>query len=978
MSGSRQWQAGASACASNICASSVRIFGLQLLGAGALLLSTALPAAAQVETVIVTAQKTAQDIQNVPIAVSAFDSDQLAAHQIEGFGDLQFAVPSVTFSHGNFGPSNFQIRGIGSAAVTTSGDSGVSVNVNDIYLSSPPLTAATYYDLERIEVLRGPQSTLYGRNATGGAINQITKKPDLEAIGAEGEVTYGNYNSFQMRAALNIPIIQDELAVRAAGFFERRDGTIDNIFPSMNPGTTVADKIDSRHDFSVRGSVRWEPSAKTTIDFMAQASHGEDSRVRSQVQMCHRDPSGVLGCLPDSLAFQPVNGNSTLGNIITSNLTLGDVLSLNDVVGPNAFPGGGAAAIVPADYRKVNTDFTPISAGNDTFLYGQWRQTLNSWLNMNVLLGYDQNTGLAQQSYNNAPDAPFAASDATCTQKTLLGVPCAVPFERLTAAQYIFSGIAPKNFAQYYAGHIGTLPTSGVGNNGIIGGNIQEYSDRTHGYDQISGHDMEWTAEWRFTTNFDGPLNFLVAYYHLHDQNDAEYFVNANTLDYAGTVLGALTAGDGFILGPTQYDSNSQRYRLSSNAAFGEVYYEAIPDTLKFTGGIRYTVDNKSFTSRQTLFNVPMAIGTTGEEADAILSVVPGSHSQATTFHALTGRFVVDWTPKLDFTDQTLVYASYARGYRSGGFNPPSFTGAFADTFQPETLDSFEVGTKNTLLDGHVIANMTAWHYTYNGFQISKIVDRTSINENINAKLWGVEGEFFYAPDSNWQFNVNFGYTHSALENTSSIDPRDPTAGQANVTLVKDGNGANCVISNTPGMPSAEAAGLVIPPPVPTPGVFASGYGAGAFCSQSQAAFNASLPAPLQGHYTISSGIPVSLDGNKMPTTPDWTISLGVQYTFAFESGYSLVPRVDFYWKDSMFGRIFNGPADRIASSENTNLQIQLNAPDDRWYARAWVQNVFDEDNVTGMYVTDASSGLFTNVFVNDPRLFGITLGARF
>jgi outer membrane receptor protein involved in Fe transport len=115
-----------------------------------------------------------------------------------------------------------------------------------------------------------------------------------------------------------------------------------------------------------------------------------------------------------------------------------------------------------------------------------------------------------------------------------------------------------------------------------------------------------------------------------------------------------------------------------------------------------------------------------------------------------------------------------------------------------------------------------------------------------------------------------------------------------------------------------------------------------------------------------------------MPTTPDWTIGLGVQYTFVFESGYSLVPRVDFYWKDSMFGRIFNGPADRISSSENTNLQIQLNAPDDRWYARAWVQNVFDEDNVTGMYVTDASSGLFTNVFVNDPRLFGITLGARF
>src|ERR1700761_5761594 len=131
-----------------------------------LMLSTALsiPAYAQVEVVIVTAERKAEDIQTVPIAVSAFSAGDLQAHQIKQFKDLQFAVPNVTVNNGNFGGANFQIRGIGSAAVSTSGDSGVAIVQNDIYLSSPPTATAVYYDLQDLEILRGPQSTLYGRS----------------------------------------------------------------------------------------------------------------------------------------------------------------------------------------------------------------------------------------------------------------------------------------------------------------------------------------------------------------------------------------------------------------------------------------------------------------------------------------------------------------------------------------------------------------------------------------------------------------------------------------------------------------------------------------------------------------------------------------------------------------------------------------------------------------------------------------------
>lgn len=115
-----------------------------------------------------------------------------------------------------------------------------------------------------------------------------------------------------------------------------------------------------------------------------------------------------------------------------------------------------------------------------------------------------------------------------------------------------------------------------------------------------------------------------------------------------------------------------------------------------------------------------------------------------------------------------------------------------------------------------------------------------------------------------------------------------------------------------------------------------------------------------------------------MPNTPKWTVSVGAQYTLNMDGDYNLVFRGDYYWNDKAWGTIYNDGADRMNSWDVTNASVQLNAPDNLWYAKFWIQNVFDQDNITGMYVTDPSSALFTNVFVGDPRLYGLTLGAHF
>ena len=128
----------------------------------------------------------------------------------------------------------------------------------------------------------------------------------------------------------------------------------------------------------------------------------------------------------------------------------------------------------------------------------------------------------------------------------------------------------------------------------------------------------------------------------------------------------------------------------------------------------------------------------------------------------LTGRVVTNWTPKLDFTDQTLIYGSYSRGYKAGGANPPgAVLGGDASsaavnveipepvhplTFKPEFVNAFELGTKNTLLDGALTLNGDIFYYDYKDYQISEIVDRTSINLNFNAKVKGAELEATWEP----------------------------------------------------------------------------------------------------------------------------------------------------------------------------------------------------------------------------------------
>ncbi len=247
------------------------------------------------------------------------------------------------------------------------------------------------------------------------------------------------------------------------------------------------------------------------------------------------------------------------------------------------------------------------------------------------------------------------------------------------------------------------------------------------------------------------------------------------------------------------YFRSQNPYSLNSWAGFGEVYYQVTPD-LKLTGGLRWTDDRKHFVE------IPSwtAFAGKGYPIEGVLDQ---------EWKEWTGRFVANWTPKLDFTDQSLFYGSYSRGYKGGGANPPGviplpcFSAIYCFdsssnkthplTFKPEFVDAFELGTKNTLLDGTMTFNADVFYYKYQNYQISQIVDRTSVNLNFDAHVKGAEAEATWEPLPGLRFNFSGGYEDATLDNGSqAIDLMDRTAGHSDWLVVKPfiAGTSNCIL----------------------------------------------------------------------------------------------------------------------------------------------------------------------------------------
>lgn len=215
----------------------------------------------KIEEIIITAQKRETNIQDTPVAISAFGSEKLEHSGIQSVSDLASHVPSLQFS--NFGNIVFMaLRGIGMENATAGGDPGVAYHMDGVYLGRPSATMANFWDVERMEVLRGPQGTLYGRNTTGGSVNMITKKP-VDTRQLYGDMTIGDYDWLRTRLTANLPLNHSVFS-RISILKEDRDGYQENVFP----GGREADDADS---VGARAHLLWDLTGKfellTTLNY---------------------------------------------------------------------------------------------------------------------------------------------------------------------------------------------------------------------------------------------------------------------------------------------------------------------------------------------------------------------------------------------------------------------------------------------------------------------------------------------------------------------------------------------------------------------------------------------------------------------------------------------------------------------------------------------------------------------------------------
>ncbi len=990
-------------------------------------MAQATPARSAVETVTVTSSKLGgADVQSIPISITALSQEQLTATQTAGGPDLVKQVPNLTFTKTNFTGYSINIRGIGTQAISVTTDPAVAVAFNDQPFIRNHFFEQEFYDVAQVEVLRGPQGTLYGRNATAGVVNLTSAKP-TDQFEAMASAEFGNYHQRRLEGMINLPIVDDRLDIRIAGEWTKRQGY------SFNELTDQ--RIDGRDLWSGRVTIGFKPLENLQTYLVWEHFSENDDRMRTAKQLCNRMPvpealggdaggtiggSGVIapanygsqGCQMSSLyspeAFQVPNGFSLpyyfgLGSI---GLT---------ITGKDPY----VSATQSRNLRVIETTLDPIYRVKSDIAELNADYGVTSDLTLTSQTAFNHDFLWSTEDYNRFNTAP--------------GVFAAVNND----------GIMTPNGGSVCDSQGNCLPT-GTFCDPQIG-----CSDRLVAQDLSREHSWQLSQEIRLASKFSGPFNFSAGANYLHYETDEDYFVfiNSITANMAargaagpdggnpGTVSGGGNTRyvpgvsdnssclfGGFMLpNPTaihdpygcgyidpnpidringnghNYFRSQNPYVLNSYAAFGEAYYDVLPD-LKLTTGLRWTEDRKHFTE------IPSELLVEGW-GYPITGVIDQVWDQ------FTGRAAVNWTPKLDFTDQTLVYGSYAHGYKAGGANPPgavllTYNATWGEItnpihpaiFKPEFVDAFELGTKNTLLDGALTLNGSVFYYNYENYQISEIVDRTAINLNFDAHIKGAELEATWEPVPGLRFNLAGGYEDARLaKGTKAVDLMDRAAGRTDWMVIKPfpTQASNCVLpvytvlldlndvykqcTRAYNQHTDPVSGLTYTP-YPTIDIYGNeisstypGFDPLAGTSDDpytgQNIYNGHDygPAPHNG-----AGFDKDLGGNRLPNAPPLTFSMGAQYSLPLSSDWAGTLRADYYWQDYSWARVFNdNPYDRLRGYTNVNLALILTSQNG-WQVMLYDKNVFNTTAITGTFLNSDDTGLTTNVFLTDPKLIGI------
>lgn len=327
------------------------------------------PASGGIADIVVTAQKRAESVQDTPLAVSAIGGATLAQRGATDLTAISSSVPGLNVSE-QVGQARLTLRGIGVDNISTGAESSVAFNQDGVFFSRSAAALASFYDVERVEVLRGPQGTLYGRNATGGSVNIITNRPTFSTK-AGVSLTYGNYDTINAEGYYSTGLT-DKVAVRLAGQIQSHSGYGEN-------RVTGAD-VDDKHSQAIRGQLLFEPTERLTILLGADYYHQND---RSNIYhyfgpagfTASGDPVTPTGLLlggfdpgPRNVASvrDPSNRAEFWGARADISYELSDTLSLRSLTAYRS-----STFLVNSDLNPLGNDLFPITFGETSDEYTQ-------------------------------------------------------------------------------------------------------------------------------------------------------------------------------------------------------------------------------------------------------------------------------------------------------------------------------------------------------------------------------------------------------------------------------------------------------------------------------------------------------------------------------------------------------------------------------------------------------------------------------
>jgi len=602
-------------------------------------------AATGLEEVMVTATRRETNLQTTPIAVSAISGDVISETIAHDIGDLAHFVPNFSASKiTGFNAASFAMRGVGQNNIIVYFEAPVAVLRDDFVLPSVQTQLLDPFDVESVEVLRGPQGTLFGKNTTGGAVVVHSKRPVLKKFSAEFDGLYGDYGTAETKGMLNLPI-GDTLALRLVAGYEKSDGYMRNGAPYgpltpfyvLSKYAGVAGRGDCKavggNDVKdARLKLLWQPSDK-----LSALLQYEWLRDRSKpIAAVNETPVGDNTFLWNLLGI-PAPGGDPIRVGSTSNRVLGNILNTKD------------GNRIDVDGIYLNIDWT-VGSGTLTSVTG-WRRQISRLNN----------------TYVGA--APVAAD-----------------------------------------------------------GEILSLFDTNRADDRKT-----MQQEVRYASKLTGPVNYVAGVFAQYDKAD---FCADQVLGFLDLVSGPLPFGpwnqNPYVL------CNGQTAR--SYAGFGELTYAA-SDKLTLTGGLRYTKEYKGFRARQQAF-----LQTLGGSFDLTLNkdtLGPLDGADFDRFPAGVIHIDKNWgnaTWRLNagyqFQPDFYGYASYSRGFKSGGFNDQA--GGFApygadlnafvqgaQPTNPETADYFEAGIKTQALENRLRLNLTAFYVQYKDLQKQIVVPIT-------------------------------------------------------------------------------------------------------------------------------------------------------------------------------------------------------------------------------------------------------------